>query len=296
MGYADASSGEKERASNDDGTARSFEENQEGDDEMKLAMKLPPPPPRRLSTPADPFRGGGGGGLFSGSIGGSIIWTPDPLVVHSNLVNNIDLLNQEVVAAAPAASEMQYRSERFDSGWLSHQLGATTATTTPVRAFDLSQFAAAQQQQNPSMMPDPYSLPPFLQGYLDETYAASTIVFPRHPSNSDDADGGGIRDDVYLQVMAYRRNGGGGSATPGRTPPHVSPVPLLNITSGAADKETLRTRGRRRPPAPTQGTGAPAPLRCDFVMMAMPLLALMRWVRRSTKCASAFASSDRIPR
>ncbi len=51
MGYADASIKEKERASNDDGTVRSFEENQEGDDEMKLS----PPPPCQLSTPTDPF-------------------------------------------------------------------------------------------------------------------------------------------------------------------------------------------------------------------------------------------------
>jgi hypothetical protein len=71
------------------------------------------------------------------------------------------------MAAALAASAMQYRSERFNSGWLSHQLGATTVTTTPSRAFDLGQFAVAQQQQYPSMMPDSYSLTPFLQGYLD---------------------------------------------------------------------------------------------------------------------------------
>ncbi len=46
MGYADASSGEKEQALNNESTTRSFEENQEGDNKMKLAMKLSPTPLR----------------------------------------------------------------------------------------------------------------------------------------------------------------------------------------------------------------------------------------------------------
>ncbi len=77
---------------------------------MKITMKLYPSPLGH--TPANPFQGDGSGGLFSGSI----ILTPDPLLVHSKL-NDINLLNQEVMAATPAASAIQYQFNRFNSGW-----------------------------------------------------------------------------------------------------------------------------------------------------------------------------------
>eukprot|EP00804_Cyclotella_cryptica_P028762 CCRYP_018732-RA/>CCRYP_018732-RA protein AED:0.19 eAED:0.54 QI:0/1/0.75/1/1/0.75/4/345/416 len=60
-----------------------------------------------------------------------------------------------------------------------------------------------QHQQPPQPPVEAFPLPSYLQAHLDETYAASTLIFPKVKKNSNARDG-----NVFYQVTAYRHMSG----------------------------------------------------------------------------------------
>lgn len=203
-----------------------------------------------LSNPPSNFRTGG---LFPGSLAE----TPDPMLADTN-VCDFALLNDEVNAAASTASAMQYRPDGFESGALLPQYapddaglygaaGAASTSTamTPGGWMDVGQFSRYP-------MPDAFSLPPYVQAHLDETYAASTVVFPPDRGGDGNVSHHG---NVFFQVTAYRPGSDGRSA-PGNTPPAVAGPPrgkaLAQQQPGGlpANKPAAKRKGGRARPRP----------------------------------------------
>ena len=122
--------------------------------------------------------------------------TPDPASTSSSI--DFNSFGREFNGSS--APTLSYRPP-FDldtSGEFSSFHGANNASG-PV---DMSQYS----------MVDQFALPPYLQAHLDETYAASTLIFPNNPQDHDARSG-----NVVFQVTAYRPR----SSAPGTTPPAI---------------------------------------------------------------------------
>ena len=182
-----------------------------------------PPPPGQISTPA----------AFSMSnyrrdrlLSEALIHSPDPLLDDAN-VNDYELLDREVMAAASTASAMLSRSDGFDPMPAFPGIGRNrgsgmydggTMTATRCGGLDMRQFFMYPTQ-------DSFPLPSILQAHLDETYAASTLVLEQIRNDDREGTGGATANtgQVFFQVTAYRPRGGGGDmSAPGTTPPAVA--------------------------------------------------------------------------
>lgn len=87
-------------------------------------------------------------------------------------------------------------------------------------------------------------LPSYLQAHLDETYAASTLIFPKVKNNAKTRDG-----NVFYQVTAYRHMSGNHSAAgyAQHDKENVDPCAPLLKKSCAKYKKAKALQPRSRP-------------------------------------------------